>query len=42
MEKKQEKITCLLCADDSSIIGLCECNHKPFCYKCIFKLREIQ
>lgn len=41
-DTEQKTITCLLCCEETSIIGLGECNHKDFCYTCIYKLRELK
>ncbi|KRX11107.1 hypothetical protein PPERSA_05216 [Pseudocohnilembus persalinus] len=42
MEQNKNTISCLLCCEDSDIIGLGQCNHKEFCHRCIYKLRELK
>lgn len=32
---------CVLCYDEVPYIGITECNHGPFCYRCIYKMRVI-
>ena len=32
---------CVLCYDDCSVIGIFTCNHGVFCYKCVYKMREL-
>ncbi|KRX00136.1 hypothetical protein PPERSA_10635 [Pseudocohnilembus persalinus] len=41
MEAKKEVEECILCFDECEIIGLSQCNHKYMCYKCIYKMREL-
>ena len=33
--------TCVICYEDTDVIGIGICNHSPICYTCIYKLREL-
>lgn len=37
----QKSVECFLCYEETQIIGIGKCNHTPTCYKCIFKMREL-
>ena len=32
---------CLLCVEEAEFIGVGSCDHYPFCYRCIYKMRAI-
>lgn len=34
-------LECILCCDESTLFGITECNHGPFCYRCAYKMRAI-
>lgn len=32
---------CTICCDEANLFGITECNHGPFCYRCIYKMRVL-
>ena len=36
---KKNSYECVLCYEVCEISGIGKCNHRPICYKCIYKLR---